>query len=161
VIARTDDFLNYLYVAAMSAMLANRHRSFFLLTLVLAAGCNLPTAPENGHSALVSDASVTTGRGRASQPLGHRLSPTCSAPARLHSAFPQERVPGYIVSYRAGTDAKVVTAELAATYGFTPIFVFNGAPGFAAVLSEQALAGIRCDSRVSFVEYDVSVYLAK
>jgi hypothetical protein len=29
------------------------------------------------------------------------------------------------------------------------------------VLSEQALAGIRCDSRVSFVEYDVSVYLAK
>jgi hypothetical protein len=78
----------------------------------------------------------------------------------LRSALPQERVPGYIVSYRSGTDVKAVTAELAATYGFTPTFVFDVVPGFAAVLSEQALAGIRCDNRVASVEYDVSAHLA-
>jgi hypothetical protein len=137
------------------------HRSLSVLALVLPLGCNLPTAPENGHSALVSNASVTTGRGRALDPLGHRLSPPCAAPAPLRSAFPQERVPGYIFSYRAGTNSKAVTAELAATYGFTPTFVYNVVPGFAAVVSEQALAGIRCDSRIEFVEYDVSAHLAK
>jgi hypothetical protein len=132
------------------------HRSLFLLSLVLAVGCNLPTAPENGHSALISNDSVTTGRRRAAQPLGHRLLPPCSAPAALRSAFPQDRVPGYIFSYRAGTDAKAVTAELAAMYDFTPKYVFDVVPAFVAVVSEQALAGIRCDSRVAFVEYDIS-----
>jgi len=105
--------------------------------------------------------SVIAGRTRAAIPTGHRLSPPCSAPARLYSALPQERLPGYLFKYRDGTDAKEVTAELAATYGFSPLSVYTVIPGFAAVVSEQALAGIRCDSRIDFVEYNVSVYLAK
>ena len=141
-------------------MLPAPHRSLFLLTLVLAAGCNLPTAPEKGHSALVSNDSVTTERGRASAPLGYRLAPPCATPAPLHSSRPQDRAPGYIFVYRAGTDATAVTAELAAKYDFSPKFVYNIFPGFAAVVSEQALAAIRCDSRVESVDYDVFADLA-
>jgi hypothetical protein len=124
--------------------------------------CNLPTAPENERSALISDASdasVTPGRGRAVDPAGHRLSPPCGAPAPLRSARLQDRIPGYVFKYRAGTDPNVVTAELAAKYDFIPTFVYSITPGFAAVVSEQALAAIRCDGRVEFVEYDVSAQL--
>jgi hypothetical protein len=81
-------------------------------------------------------------------------------PAPLRSARPQDRVPGYVFKYRDGTDPKPVTAELAARYDFTPTFVYSITPGFAAVVSEQALAAIRCDSRVEFVEYDISFQLA-
>jgi hypothetical protein len=132
----------------------------FPFALLLAINCNLPTAPENGHSALASDDSVTTGRGRAAAPLGHRLAPPCASPAPLHSARPQDRAPGYIFVYRSGTDAAAVTAELAAKYGFSAKFVYNIVPGFAAVVSEQALAAIRCDSRVESVDYDVFADLA-
>jgi len=83
------------------------------------------------------------------------LTPPCSAPAPLRSARPQDRAPGYIFGYRSGTDAKAVTAELAAKYDFSPEFVYDTLPGFAAVVSEQALASIRCDNRVASVEYDV------
>jgi hypothetical protein len=128
---------------------------FIVVLSLMCIHCHLPTAPENAHSALVSDASVTTERGRAAAPLGHRLAPPCASPAPLSSARPQDRAPGYIFGYRSGTDATAVTAELAAKYGFSPKFVYNGLPGFAAVVSEQALAAIRCDSRVQSVEYDV------
>jgi|GEM_PF-2713381 len=142
-------------------MLLIPRRLLFPFALFLTIGCNLPTSPENGHSALALNDSVTSGRTRAADPLGHRLSPPCSAPAPLRSAFPQERVPGYIFKYHDGTDAQLVTSELAARYGFSPQFVFNVVPGFAAVVSEQALGEIRCDNRVEFVEYNVKVYLAK
>jgi hypothetical protein len=127
---------------------------------MVAVGCNLPTAPEHGHSALVSNDSVTVARRRAAEPYGHRQTPPCSAPAPLHSARPENRAPGYIFKFRDGTNPQLVTAELAAKYDFTPQAVFNLIPGFAAVVSEQALAGIRCDSRVEFVEYDIIGQLA-
>jgi hypothetical protein len=60
--------------------------------------------------------------------------------------------------YRAGIDPKAVTEQLAATYGFTPIFVYTLVPGFAAVVSEQALAAMRCDSRIESVEGNASFY---
>jgi hypothetical protein len=108
---------------------------------------------------LVSDVSVATGRRRASDPNGHRLSPPCASPAPLRSARPQDQLPGYVFKYRDGTDSKTVTAELAATYGFTPIFVYSIVPGFAAQVTEQALASIRCDARVEFVEHNVKFEL--
>jgi hypothetical protein len=73
----------------------------------------------------------------------------------LHFARPQDRGPGYLFAFREGTDAKLVTSELAATYDFTPLAIFTVTPGFAAVVSEQALAAMRCDSRVQFVEYNI------
>jgi hypothetical protein len=52
-----------------------------------------------------------------------------------------------------------VTAELALRYGFVPEFVYPSL-GFAAVVTEQALAGIRCDPRIEHVEYDAIVRIA-
>jgi len=139
----------------LEAWLLLRSLRFIVVLPLVCIYCHLPTAPENGHSASVSDASVTTGRGRAAAPLGHRLAPPCASPAPLRSARPQDRAPGYIFGYRPGTDATAVTAELAAKYDFSPEFVYKGLPGFAAVVSEQALAAIRCDSRVTSVDYDI------
>lgn len=129
---------------------------------VVLVGCNLPTSPENGHSAAVvtSSASVTVGRRHAVEPDGHRLTPPCSAAAPLFLARPQDQRPGYLFRYRDGNDPKAVTAELAATYGFTPIFIYTLVPGFAAVVSEQALAAMRCDSRIESVEGNAFFYLA-
>jgi hypothetical protein len=133
---------------------------FVILLAVILFHCNLPTAPENGHSALVADSSVAAARGRAADPTGHRLSPPCSAPAPLHFAHPQDRGPGYLFAFREGTDAKLVTSELAATYDFAPLAIFTVNPGFAAVVSEQALAAMRCDNRVQFVEYNIIFHVA-
>lgn len=135
-------------------MLLRCHLFVVVLPLIF-IGCALPTAPESGHSS-ASKASVTTERRRAADP-GYRLTPPCSAPAPLRSARPQDRAPGYIVTYRSGTDSRMVTAELASKYDFSPTFVYTVVPGFAAVLSEQALAAIRCDSRIAFVDYDIVI----
>ena len=131
-----------------------RWHLFVVVLPLIFIGCDLPTAPESGHSAVSKASVTTTERRRAADPL-YRLSPPCSAPAPLRSARPQDRAPGYIVTYRSGTDSRMVTAELASKYGFSPEFVYTVVPGFAAVLSEQALAAIRCDSRIAFVEYDI------
>jgi hypothetical protein len=133
----------------------------FFPLLVLSIGCgNLPTAPAEGHAALTAnEVAASTGRRRVASPY-NRLAPPCAAPAPLQAAAPQERVPGYIFRYRDGTASKSVTAELASRYGFSPEFVYTVFPGFAAVVSEQALAAMRCDNRIESVEYDVSAHLA-
>jgi hypothetical protein len=64
---------------------------------------------------------------------------------------------GYIVRFHDGTDARVESERLAKVYGFAlrRVFAAAFAPGFSADMSPTALAGIRCDMSVDFVEYDV------
>ncbi|HEU0299944.1 MAG TPA: protease inhibitor I9 family protein [Longimicrobium sp.] len=75
-------------------------------------------------------------------------------PAPLQGT-PNPAAPGVIVVYHDGTDADAVTAELAATHGFTPRHVFRSALlGFAAELSADALAAVRRHPAVKYVEHD-------
>jgi hypothetical protein len=63
--------------------------------------------------------------------------------------------PGYIVVFVDGTDPDAVVDELAAAHGFTPKHVFRHALlGFAAKLSDDALAAIRRHPAVKYVEHE-------
>jgi hypothetical protein len=63
--------------------------------------------------------------------------------------------PGYIVVFHDGTNADAVADALAATHGFTPKHVFrNALLGFAAELSDDALAAIRRHPAVKYVEHE-------
>jgi hypothetical protein len=62
--------------------------------------------------------------------------------------------PGFIVSYRSGVDPIPTTAELEAKYAFSAKHVYTALPGFAAQLSNTALAGVRCESVVASMSYD-------
>lgn len=63
--------------------------------------------------------------------------------------------PGYIVVFIDGTDPDAVTDELAAAHGFTPRHVFRHALlGFAAELSDDALAAVRRHPAVKYVEHE-------
>ena len=79
---------------------------------------------------------------------------TCSDPAPLHEG--EDVIPNeYIVvfEYDRVADAEALTARLAETYDFTPMSVYTHAiKGFAAELSPEALAGLRCEPLVDFVE---------
>ena len=77
-----------------------------------------------------------------------------TSPAPLHGS-PDPATPGYIVVYRDGTNADDVTDELAEAHGFTPRHVFrNALPGFAAELSDDALAAVRRHPAVKYVEHE-------
>jgi hypothetical protein len=65
------------------------------------------------------------------------------------------RAPGYIVGFKSGVPVRETTDALAAKYGFTPKFVYEGPPrGFAAQVSDAALQGLRCESVVRVIEHD-------
>jgi hypothetical protein len=57
---------------------------------------------------------------------------------------PDPAARGYIVVYHDGTDPDAVTDALIAAHGIAPRHVFRAAlPGFAAELSDDALAAVR------------------
>ena len=62
--------------------------------------------------------------------------------------------PGFIVSYQSGVDPISTTAELEGKYAFSAKHVYTALPGFAAELSNTALAGVRCESVVASMSYD-------
>lgn len=62
--------------------------------------------------------------------------------------------PAFIVSYQSGVDPIATTAELEAKYGFSARHVYTVLPGFAAQLSNTALAGVRCEPVVASMSYD-------
>jgi len=65
------------------------------------------------------------------------------------------RAPGYNVLYKPGVDVQATTAALAAKYGFTPTFVWEtGVQGFAALLTDAAVEGLRCEPVVKLIEHD-------
>jgi hypothetical protein len=77
-----------------------------------------------------------------------------SGPAPLHGRA-DAAAPGYIVVFIDGTDPDAVVDELAAAHGFTPKHVFRHALlGFAAELSDDALAAVRRHPAVKYVEHE-------
>jgi hypothetical protein len=83
--------------------------------------------------------------------------PPCASPAPLLGT-PNPAAPGIIVSYRSSVDPVTETARLAALYGFTPSHVYAYAiKGFAADVPPATVADLRCETTVSFVEYDAVV----
>ena len=82
------------------------------------------------------------------------LHPSCENPAPLLGLQSRE-APGYIIVFREGTHVRRTLARLRRTYRFKPEHVFGHTlPGFSAQLSDAALAGIRCEPEVQYVEYN-------
>jgi hypothetical protein len=89
----------------------------------------------------------------AVQPISGR----CASPAPLQGYF-DPRAPGYIVTFDAGTDVDRALAALQARYDFRPAYVYRSALlGFSALLSADAVEGIRCESVVKYVSYNATV----
>lgn len=79
------------------------------------------------------------------------LAPQCERPATLYL----QRLPasGWIVVFHWHVDAVLATERFSAKYGFTPAYVYQHAlKGFSAELTPEALAGLRCEPEVSYVE---------
>lgn len=109
------------------------------LALAMLAACDTPLAPE----------------ARA------LLNPGCLSPAPVL----REPDPGlenqYIVVYHAGTNSHETTARLARTYGFTPRHVYETAlKGFFAEMSPLAVAGVRCEPEVKYLEGNARAYIS-
>ena len=78
----------------------------------------------------------------------------CDDPAPLRGTA-DPRAPGYIVVFHKGVASRAEAQRLAAKYGFTPRAVYESAlQGFSADLSAAALAGVRCEATVDYVEHD-------
>ena len=87
------------------------------------------------------------------------LTPACANPKRI--SFAQNPAPGWIVVYDFSLDAEKVTAELAARYGFKPHYVYTAAlKGFAAELTPQQVAAIRCEAAVDYIEQNAWAWAA-
>lgn len=79
----------------------------------------------------------------------------CASPAPLqgsaHPALPNQ----YIVVFENGVDARIKANALATRYGFQTRFVYESAlSGFAATMEPRAVAAVRCDRAVRYVEHD-------
>jgi hypothetical protein len=84
------------------------------------------------------------------------VTPQCPNPAPL--IFPPGIVrPGWIITYKAGTDTKTVTPALAAKYGFTPTFTIG--IFVAANLTPEMIAGLRCEPPVQSISQGSHVSL--
>lgn len=82
-------------------------------------------------------------------------SASCAQPAPLTGSRDPRAGGVAIVAYHDGTDSPAVTARLAQKYGFTPRFVYQHAlTGFAAPLTDEQIAGIRCEAETRFVQFD-------
>jgi hypothetical protein len=82
----------------------------------------------------------------------------CAQPAPLLGRY-DPAAPGFIVQYRDGIDAVSETSRLASRYDFTPTYVYTAAlHGFAAPLTPDVVASLRCESSVASVEHDGVVH---
>jgi hypothetical protein len=62
---------------------------------------------------------------------------------------------------RRETPIRAITTLLPARYGYTPMTVYDALPAFAAELTPQQLASLRCEGSVLFIGSDaVSVGVA-
>lgn len=119
-----------------------------LLILLIGCGAELPTSP--GPSFASGEISAqNTNRRRVTSPV-REMAPQCAAPAPFHKFSCV--APGYVVVYKEGTNAEMVTAQLEAKYGFRALAVWQTVPAFAALLSVQAVAALRCEPTIWFVE---------
>jgi len=82
------------------------------------------------------------------------LGPQCLAPAPLLGQA-NPAAPGFIVVFHGQVDAQAETQRLALRYGFTPTHVYTAAlKGFSAQLSPVLVARLRCETSVSYVEFN-------
>jgi len=86
------------------------------------------------------------------------VAPQCAEPASLNVARPGvEPDEGWIVLLQPDTPADYIANVLPARYGYTPTMVYDAIPGFAAELTPQQIASLRCESTVLMVEQNVVV----
>ena len=84
------------------------------------------------------------------------VTPQCTNPAPI--IYPPGIVrPGWIITYKTGTDTKTVTPALAAKYGFKPTFTIG--IFVAANLTPQMIAGLRCEPQVHSISQGSHVSL--
>ena len=82
----------------------------------------------------------------------------CVQPAPLLGRY-DPAAPGFIVQYRDGIDVVSETGRLASRYDFTTTHVYTAAlHGFAAPLTPDVVASLRCESSVAHVEHDGVVH---
>ncbi len=79
------------------------------------------------------------------------VAPPCAQPAPLEGQF-NPRAPLKLVVFRDGVAADTEISRLAAKFTFTPTSTWTF--GFAATLTPEVLAGVRCEPVVRLVEHD-------
>ncbi|HYC93124.1 MAG TPA: protease inhibitor I9 family protein [Thermoanaerobaculia bacterium] len=80
------------------------------------------------------------------------VAPACSNAVPLALA-PAAPAPGWIVQFKAGVESDTETPRLVARHGFTPSAVYSAAiEGFAAELTPQQLAALRCEPTILLIE---------
>lgn len=86
------------------------------------------------------------------------VAPRCAEPAHLGVAKPgQEPAEGWIVILKPETTLQYITHVLPAQHGYTLMSVYESLPGFAAELTPQQIAALRCEGAVEFIEQNVVV----
>jgi hypothetical protein len=81
------------------------------------------------------------------------LSPPCDSPAPLLGTW-NPGAPRYFVIFHDTVDVRAEVDRLAARYGFQPRHVYEHVlGGFSAALTPEAVAGLRCEPNVSYVEH--------
>lgn len=111
--------------------------------------------PIYGYASVVrndsGDADFVTGIGGPPEDPGV-VTPACSDPAPLGFAPAGWEAEGWIVGLEQGTDTARVAAELASTFGFTLLNVYEHIFSFHADMTQEQIAELRCDDRVISVE---------
>jgi hypothetical protein len=93
-------------------------------------------------------------------PARVELTPACSDPARLERTW-DPRTPLFIVKLNddrvpLGPRSRETTLQLAAKYGFTPEHIYDAVlNGFAAPLTPEQVAQLRCDPDIDYLAYNV------
>jgi hypothetical protein len=106
---------------------------------------------------------VRTSTGDASFVLGtayrkssdFSVTPQCTEPAAL--IFNPGSRPGWLITYKTGTETKTVTPALAAKYGFTPLYTLG--VFVVANLTPEMIAGLRCEAPVRTISQGSHVSL--
>ena len=103
------------------------------------------------------DAVFVTGTGVGVR-TSSAIAPRCAEPASLGTAKPgQQAAEGWIVVMKPETSINYIANVLPAQHGYTVASLYEAIPGFAAELTPQQIAALRCEAAVLFIEQNVVV----
>jgi hypothetical protein len=89
------------------------------------------------------------------------VTPPCENPSPLNGK-PNPLREGYIVTFTRGVNAVLESERLSTKYQLTPTTVFLfGSGGFAATITAQKVAALRCEPTVASIEHDMLFTIAK